>query len=129
MAKLPPSIDVSAPTALRATADLTATTVQITDFLKLLLDDITTLAPTLMDRSTPVQPTTMEAETNTVTTDQTLTDIPEETTADQSTAMDVAPQEPAAAAVLSAPAVDPPIHLATPGALPGPPMIPTVTTA
>uniref|UniRef100_A0A915IDK0 Uncharacterized protein n=1 Tax=Romanomermis culicivorax TaxID=13658 RepID=A0A915IDK0_ROMCU len=91
MAKLRPSIDVSAPPALTATADLRATTMQINEFLKLTLDDISTLTLIPMDESTPVQPTAMEAETKTAITDETLTDILEETTADRSTTMDVMP--------------------------------------
>uniref|UniRef100_A0A915J8B2 Uncharacterized protein n=1 Tax=Romanomermis culicivorax TaxID=13658 RepID=A0A915J8B2_ROMCU len=106
MAKLPLSIDVLAPPTLTATVDFTATTMQINEFLKLRLEDISTLAPILMDESTPVQPTAMDAETNTATKDQTLTHILEETTADQSTAMDVVPQEPARGAAPPAPAVN-----------------------
>uniref|UniRef100_A0A915JEC4 Uncharacterized protein n=1 Tax=Romanomermis culicivorax TaxID=13658 RepID=A0A915JEC4_ROMCU len=77
---------------------------QITDFLKLMLDDISTLAPVPMHESTRVQPTMMEAKTNT-TTDQTLTDIPEETTADQSTAMDQSCPDPGLLPLLGPPAL------------------------
>uniref|UniRef100_A0A915J5N7 Uncharacterized protein n=1 Tax=Romanomermis culicivorax TaxID=13658 RepID=A0A915J5N7_ROMCU len=82
IAKLPPSTDVSAPPALTATADFMTTERQINDFLKLMLDDIMSLAPVPMDESTPVQSTAMDAETNTPITGQMLTDIPDETTAD-----------------------------------------------
>uniref|UniRef100_A0A915JTS9 Uncharacterized protein n=1 Tax=Romanomermis culicivorax TaxID=13658 RepID=A0A915JTS9_ROMCU len=123
--KLPPSTDVSALPAPTATTDFMGTATQITNFLKLTLDNISTLALVLMDESTLVQPAAMDAETNT-TTDQTLTNILEETTADQSTPMDVPPQEPAAVAVPLAPAVDPRIYLTTPAVLPRPPMITTV---
>uniref|UniRef100_A0A915HHW5 Peptidase S1 domain-containing protein n=1 Tax=Romanomermis culicivorax TaxID=13658 RepID=A0A915HHW5_ROMCU len=126
--KLPPSTDVLALPRLAPTADLTAMTTQIKDFLKLTLHDISTLALVPMDESTPVQPIMMDAETNTIT-DQTLTNMLKETTANQSTAMDVAPQEPAAMTVPLAPALDPPIYLATLAILPGPPIIATVAAA
>uniref|UniRef100_A0A915J1I5 Uncharacterized protein n=1 Tax=Romanomermis culicivorax TaxID=13658 RepID=A0A915J1I5_ROMCU len=83
IAKLQPSTDVSA-------ANLMVMATQITDFLKLTLDEISTLATVPMEESTPVQPTAMDAETNT-TTDQTLMDIPKESTFDQSASIDVVP--------------------------------------
>uniref|UniRef100_A0A915LD61 Uncharacterized protein n=1 Tax=Romanomermis culicivorax TaxID=13658 RepID=A0A915LD61_ROMCU len=128
IAKLPPSTDVSALPNPAATADLTATATQITDFLKLTLDEISTLDPVPMDESTPVQPAPMDAETDT-TMDQMLMDIPEESTLDQSTSMDVAPAEPATMLPPMAPAVDLRIQLATPAILPGPPIIAIVAAA
>uniref|UniRef100_A0A915J2B2 Uncharacterized protein n=1 Tax=Romanomermis culicivorax TaxID=13658 RepID=A0A915J2B2_ROMCU len=128
IAKLLPSTDVSALPPLAVTADLMATATQMTDFLKLTLDEISTLTSEPMDESTPVQPTAMHAETNT-TTDQTLTDIPEERTADQSTLMDVLPAEPATMLPRRAPAVDPHIYLATRAILLRPPITATVAAA
>uniref|UniRef100_A0A915IJQ9 Uncharacterized protein n=1 Tax=Romanomermis culicivorax TaxID=13658 RepID=A0A915IJQ9_ROMCU len=125
IAKLPLSTDVLALPTLAATADLTAMTMQINDFLKLTLDDISTFAPVPMDESIPVQPTAMDAKTNT-TRDQTRTHILEENTMDQSTAMDVTRQEPAAVAVPPTPVVDPRIYLATPAILSRPPIIATI---
>uniref|UniRef100_A0A915HKZ3 Uncharacterized protein n=1 Tax=Romanomermis culicivorax TaxID=13658 RepID=A0A915HKZ3_ROMCU len=111
-----------------ATADLTATAMQITDFLKLTPDDISTLPPVPMDKSTPVQPTTMDAETNT-TMDQTLTDIPQESTIDQSMPMDIMPAKPPMMLPRTAPTVNSPIYLATLAILPRPSIIATVATA
>uniref|UniRef100_A0A915KXE0 Uncharacterized protein n=1 Tax=Romanomermis culicivorax TaxID=13658 RepID=A0A915KXE0_ROMCU len=62
----------------------------------------------------------------TPTTDQTLTDIPEESTVDQSTSMDIVPIKTATTLPPMAPTVDPRIYLATPAVLPGPPIIATV---
>uniref|UniRef100_A0A915HJK8 Uncharacterized protein n=1 Tax=Romanomermis culicivorax TaxID=13658 RepID=A0A915HJK8_ROMCU len=94
IAKLPPSTDASALPMLAAPSDITGTATQITDFLKLTLDEISTLAPVPMDESTPIQPAAMDTETTSIT-DQTLTDIPEEGMVDQSTSMDIVPIEPA----------------------------------
>uniref|UniRef100_A0A915IBZ0 Uncharacterized protein n=1 Tax=Romanomermis culicivorax TaxID=13658 RepID=A0A915IBZ0_ROMCU len=126
--KLLPSTDVSALPLPAATADLTLTVTQITDFLKLTLDEISTFAQVLMDESTPIQPTAMDAEINT-TTDQMLTDIPEESTLDQSTSIDVMPAEPTTGMPPTAPTMDPPVYLATPATLPSPPIIATVAPA
>uniref|UniRef100_A0A915HF88 Uncharacterized protein n=1 Tax=Romanomermis culicivorax TaxID=13658 RepID=A0A915HF88_ROMCU len=128
IAKLPPSTNASTLPPPAATADLMATATQITNFLKLMLDEILTLALVRMDKSTPVQPTAMDAETGT-TTDQTLMDIPEESTIDQSKSMDVVPAEPAMMLPPMAPTVDRRIYLATPAILPGSPIIATVAAA
>uniref|UniRef100_A0A915HUL3 Uncharacterized protein n=1 Tax=Romanomermis culicivorax TaxID=13658 RepID=A0A915HUL3_ROMCU len=80
-----------------------------------------------MDESTPIQRAAIDSET--MTPEQMLTDIPEESTVDQSTSMDVALIEPAATILTTAPAVDPRIYLATPPVLPGPRIIATVAAA
>uniref|UniRef100_A0A915LBD1 Uncharacterized protein n=1 Tax=Romanomermis culicivorax TaxID=13658 RepID=A0A915LBD1_ROMCU len=114
---------------LAATADFTVMATQITTFLKLMLDDISTLALVPMDKSTLVQPMAMDAENNTTTAEQTLTNIPKESTIDQSTSMDVVPAELTAIAPPPAPAVDPRIYLATMAILSEPPIMATVAAA
>uniref|UniRef100_A0A915IYQ8 Uncharacterized protein n=1 Tax=Romanomermis culicivorax TaxID=13658 RepID=A0A915IYQ8_ROMCU len=111
-----------------APSDITGTATQITDFLKLTLDEISNLALGPMDESTPIQPTAMDAETNT-TTDQMLTDIPQESTVDQFTSMDIVLVEPATTLPPTASTVDPPIFLATPAILPRPLIIATIVAA
>uniref|UniRef100_A0A915J4R2 Uncharacterized protein n=1 Tax=Romanomermis culicivorax TaxID=13658 RepID=A0A915J4R2_ROMCU len=59
-----------------------------------------------MDESTPIQPAAIDTEMTT-TTDQMLTDIPKESTVDQSRSMDIIPIEPPALLPPTAPAVDP----------------------
>uniref|UniRef100_A0A915HE61 Uncharacterized protein n=1 Tax=Romanomermis culicivorax TaxID=13658 RepID=A0A915HE61_ROMCU len=86
IAKLLPSSDASALPMPAAPSDITATAMQITDFLKLTLNNISNIAPTPMDESTPIQPVAIDSET--MTSDQMLTDIPEESTLNQSTSMD-----------------------------------------
>uniref|UniRef100_A0A915ICH5 Uncharacterized protein n=1 Tax=Romanomermis culicivorax TaxID=13658 RepID=A0A915ICH5_ROMCU len=68
-------------------------------------------------------------DSETMTSDQMLTDIPEESTIDQSMSMDVIPIEPATTMPPTAPAVDPRIYLATLAVLPGPQIIATLATA
>uniref|UniRef100_A0A915HL03 Uncharacterized protein n=1 Tax=Romanomermis culicivorax TaxID=13658 RepID=A0A915HL03_ROMCU len=128
IAKLPPSTDPSALPMLAAPFDITATTTQITVFLKLTLDKISNIALAPIDESTPIQPATMDTQTTT-TTDQMLTDIPQESTVDQSRSMDVVPIEPASTMPATVPPVDPPIYLATPAVLPRPPIIATIAAA
>uniref|UniRef100_A0A915KRK9 Uncharacterized protein n=1 Tax=Romanomermis culicivorax TaxID=13658 RepID=A0A915KRK9_ROMCU len=125
IAKLPLSTDASALPTPATPSSPTATAMQITNFLKLTLDEISTLAPVPMDESTPIQPTAMDAETTT-TTDQMLMNIPQESTVDQSMSMDVLSTEPAQTLPWTAPAADPHIYLATQATLPGPPIIATV---
>uniref|UniRef100_A0A915KIK0 Uncharacterized protein n=1 Tax=Romanomermis culicivorax TaxID=13658 RepID=A0A915KIK0_ROMCU len=79
IAKLPPSTDVSALPMPAAPSDITATATQITDFLKLTLHEISSIAPAPMDESTPIQAAAMDSETTT-TTHQMLMGIPEEST-------------------------------------------------
>uniref|UniRef100_A0A915HUN8 Uncharacterized protein n=1 Tax=Romanomermis culicivorax TaxID=13658 RepID=A0A915HUN8_ROMCU len=128
IAKLPPSTDASALPTLATPSDLTAMAKQIANFLKLMPDKISTLAPVPMDESAPIQPAAMDAEMTTAT-NQTLTDIPEESTIDQSTSMEVVSPELASMLPLTVPTVDPGIYLATSATLPGPPIIATVAAA
>uniref|UniRef100_A0A915INA4 Uncharacterized protein n=1 Tax=Romanomermis culicivorax TaxID=13658 RepID=A0A915INA4_ROMCU len=123
-----PSTDVSALPTPTAPSDITGTATQITDFLKLMLDEISNLALAPMDESTPIQPAAMDAETNT-TTDQTLTDIPQESTVDQFTSMDIVLVMPTTTLPPTAPTMDPPIFLATPAILPRPLIIATIVAA
>uniref|UniRef100_A0A915IWY7 Uncharacterized protein n=1 Tax=Romanomermis culicivorax TaxID=13658 RepID=A0A915IWY7_ROMCU len=129
IAKFPPSTNAQARPESIVTAVFRAMATQINKFLKLMLGNISTLAPVPIEESTPVQPTTMYTKRNTVTMDQRLTNIPEESTADKSTAMDIMLQEPATVAPPLTPTMDPHIYLATPAVLPGPPMIPTIAAA
>uniref|UniRef100_A0A915K7I5 Uncharacterized protein n=1 Tax=Romanomermis culicivorax TaxID=13658 RepID=A0A915K7I5_ROMCU len=118
--KLPVTIPTSAPTKPPAGADLMVSGASINDFLKLTLDNIWWLAPVPVKELMPIQPIDMDTKVNTATSDQTLTNIQEETTADNITAMDIAPP---------APALDPSLYFARPPVLPGPPMIATVAAA
>uniref|UniRef100_A0A915HZD0 Antifreeze protein n=1 Tax=Romanomermis culicivorax TaxID=13658 RepID=A0A915HZD0_ROMCU len=111
---------MSSPTSPLATLDLTVSGTSINKFLKLMLDDISTLAPISLEMTTLVHQRKLDTEEAMNMSDKTLTKIPEETTADAKTLMDV---------VQPMPAVDPSIHLATPMVLPSPLMITTVATA
>uniref|UniRef100_A0A915IR49 Uncharacterized protein n=1 Tax=Romanomermis culicivorax TaxID=13658 RepID=A0A915IR49_ROMCU len=84
---------------------------------QLRLDDISSPAPVPMEELTPDQPVNMETEADTATLDHMLMDIPEETTANNVTAIDLAPH---------APAIDLLIYLTKPLVLPSPPIITTV---
>uniref|UniRef100_A0A915J051 Uncharacterized protein n=1 Tax=Romanomermis culicivorax TaxID=13658 RepID=A0A915J051_ROMCU len=126
--KLPSSTDVSALPMLAVPSNITATAMQITDFLKLTLDEISNFALAPMDESTHIQPATIDSEM-TKTTDRMLTDIPKESTLDQSRSMDVVPIEPATTMPAMVSIVDRRIYLATPAVLPGPLIIATVATA
>uniref|UniRef100_A0A915IDT0 Uncharacterized protein n=1 Tax=Romanomermis culicivorax TaxID=13658 RepID=A0A915IDT0_ROMCU len=128
IAKLPLSTNALALPMHTTQSDTTATATQITDFLKLTLNQISNIAQAPMDESTPIQPAVIDTETTT-TTDQMLTDIPEESTVSQSTSRDVIPVEPAATLPPTVPAVDPRIYLATPAILPGPSIISTIAAA
>uniref|UniRef100_A0A915JAI9 Uncharacterized protein n=1 Tax=Romanomermis culicivorax TaxID=13658 RepID=A0A915JAI9_ROMCU len=79
--KLPLSTEVSTLPMPAVPSDITATATQITNFLKLTLDKISNIAPAPMDESTPIQLAGMDSET--MTSDQMLTDIPEQSIVDQ----------------------------------------------
>uniref|UniRef100_A0A915L644 Uncharacterized protein n=1 Tax=Romanomermis culicivorax TaxID=13658 RepID=A0A915L644_ROMCU len=118
--KLPAMVPTSSPTERPAVADLTVLTTSINNSLKLMLDDIWSLASVPIQESTPIQPINMETEADTTTSNHILTHIPEKTTSDNVTAVDVA---------LHAPALNPSIYLTMPMVLPSPPMIATVAAA
>uniref|UniRef100_A0A915I7P7 Uncharacterized protein n=1 Tax=Romanomermis culicivorax TaxID=13658 RepID=A0A915I7P7_ROMCU len=126
--KLQPSTDVSALPMPAAPSDIMATAMQITDFLKLTLDEISNIPPAWMDESTPIQLVATDTK-RTSTTDQMSTDIPKESTISQSMLMGVAPVEPTATLPLTVPAVDPRIYLATLAILLGPPIIASIAAA
>uniref|UniRef100_A0A915JFQ0 Uncharacterized protein n=1 Tax=Romanomermis culicivorax TaxID=13658 RepID=A0A915JFQ0_ROMCU len=107
MAKLPQPVPLSASQEPTTTADITTSVTQISDFLKLTLDNVSSLGPSPLEESTPIQPVAMDDKRNTATSAQTLTDILEETTPDNVTAMDIARQEPAMDVPPPTPPVDP----------------------
>uniref|UniRef100_A0A915JAZ0 Uncharacterized protein n=1 Tax=Romanomermis culicivorax TaxID=13658 RepID=A0A915JAZ0_ROMCU len=71
----------------------------------------------------------MDTKMNSATSDQTLTDIPEETMTDNIAAMDIGPPEPAMNIAPQVPTVDPLLYLATLGILPSPWMIAIIAAA
>uniref|UniRef100_A0A915HXI3 Uncharacterized protein n=1 Tax=Romanomermis culicivorax TaxID=13658 RepID=A0A915HXI3_ROMCU len=108
-------------TSLPARTDLTVSGTLINKFLKLTLDDISSLAPVPEEMATPVHQTEMDTEPDTTTTlDHTLTNIPEGTTTNNKSAMDL---------IQPSLAMDPLIYLAMPAALATPPMIASVAAA
>uniref|UniRef100_A0A915JY51 Uncharacterized protein n=1 Tax=Romanomermis culicivorax TaxID=13658 RepID=A0A915JY51_ROMCU len=121
IAKLPATVATSSLTGPPATVDHMVSATLINNFLKLMLDDISSLAPVLLETSTLTHQTEMDTKAEaTATSDKTLTDITQESMVNNETAMDVV-QPPTA--------VDPLIYLATQGVLPSPLMIPTVAAA
>uniref|UniRef100_A0A915L4I1 Uncharacterized protein n=1 Tax=Romanomermis culicivorax TaxID=13658 RepID=A0A915L4I1_ROMCU len=85
----------SSPISPPAAADLRVSATSINEFLKLTLDEISSLAQVSEEMTTPTHQTEMDTKPEaTATADQTLTDIREETTADNKTAMDVAQPAP-----------------------------------
>uniref|UniRef100_A0A915HI74 Uncharacterized protein n=1 Tax=Romanomermis culicivorax TaxID=13658 RepID=A0A915HI74_ROMCU len=65
--KLPAMVTTSAPTEPPAAANLTISSTSINDFLKLTLDDISSLALIPIEESMPIQPIDMETEAYTAT--------------------------------------------------------------
>uniref|UniRef100_A0A915I198 Uncharacterized protein n=1 Tax=Romanomermis culicivorax TaxID=13658 RepID=A0A915I198_ROMCU len=83
--KLPTTAAMSSPTSPPAAAHLTVLATLTKDFLKLTLDDISSLARVSSEMTTLTYQIKVDTEAEaTATSDQTLTDIPEETTADNS---------------------------------------------
>uniref|UniRef100_A0A915JVJ4 Uncharacterized protein n=1 Tax=Romanomermis culicivorax TaxID=13658 RepID=A0A915JVJ4_ROMCU len=111
-------VTTSSRTRRTTTADLMAFGTSINKFLKLMLHDDWSLAPVTAQELTPIQPFEMDTKADPMTaSDHTMTNIMEETTANNVTAMDIA---------LPTPAIDPSIYLAMKVVLPSPPMITTV---
>uniref|UniRef100_A0A915IYD1 Uncharacterized protein n=1 Tax=Romanomermis culicivorax TaxID=13658 RepID=A0A915IYD1_ROMCU len=87
IAKLLPNVAVSSPTGQPAMADLMVLVASINEFLKLRLDDISTLAPISAEMTTSVHQPHMEfKEKATTAQEELLTDITEENTMDAGTA-------------------------------------------